>query len=173
LPGWIKKLPTLNASLNGLSAILLLLGWVLIRARSAPDGSGSLQEGISYDIARTKRRFVRAHVIVMLTALTFSALFLTSYLVYHSQAGSTPFNSAGPSRVLYFTILLSHTALAVAVVPLVTLTLLRAIRRQYSKHLLIAQVTFPIWLYVAVTGVVIYLMLYHLPSAPSPAPVLI
>jgi protein SCO1 len=169
LPGWIKNLPSVNASLNGLSAILLLLGWALIRQRRAPSGSGSLPAGFSHEIALTERRFVRAHVVVMLAALTVSALFLTSYLVYHSQAGSTPFPSAGPSRVLYFTILLSHTALAVAVVPLVTLTLLRAIRRQYSKHVSIAQVTFPIWLYVAITGVVIYLMLYHLPTAPSPA----
>jgi protein SCO1 len=116
---------------------------------------------------------VRAHVVVMLTALTFSALFLTSYLVYHSQAGSTPFPSAGASRVLYFTILLSHTALAVAIVPLIALTLLRAARRQYSKHASLAQVTFPIWLYVAITGVVIYFMIYHLATTPSPAPSLI
>jgi protein SCO1 len=173
LPGWIKELPALNASLNGLSAILLLLGWSLIRQRSSPNGSGSLRAGVSQEIALTERRFVRAHVVVMLTALTFSALFLTSYLVYHSQAGSTPFRSSGPSRVLYFTILLSHTALAVAVVPLVTLTLLRAFRRQYAKHVLMAQVTFPIWLYVAITGVIIYLMLYHLPTTPSAAPGLI
>jgi protein SCO1 len=170
LAGWIKKLPALNASLNGLSAMLLLLGWALIRKRSAGNGSTSLQAGLSPEIPLTTRPFVRAHVIVMLTALTFSALFLTSYLVYHSQAGSTPFSSTGPSRVLYFSILLSHTALAIAVVPLIALTLLRASRRQYSKHVVMAQTTFPIWLYVAITGVVIYLMLYHLPISPSPPP---
>ena len=170
LPGWIKSLPAVNASLNGLSAILLLLGWILIRQRTSPHGSGSSRANVPGESGLTERRFVRAHVVVMLTALTVSALFLTSYLVYHSQAGSTPFPLAGPPRVLYFTILLSHTALAVAVVPLVTLTLLRAIRGQYSKHVSLAQVTFPIWLYVATTGVVIYLMLYHLPIASSAAP---
>jgi uncharacterized membrane protein YozB (DUF420 family) len=100
--------------------------------------------------------------------LTLSALFLTSYLVYHSQAGSTPFPHPGAVRVVYFTILLSHTSLAIAVVPMVTLILVRAVRRQYARHAALAQVTFPIWLYVANTGVVIYLMLYHLAASPGP-----
>jgi protein SCO1/2/putative membrane protein len=104
----------------------------------------------------------------MLTALTFSTLFLTSYLVYHSQAGSIPFPLGGLSRALYFTILLSHTALAGVLVPLIALTLLRAVRKQFVRHASLAQVTFPIWLYVAITGVVIYFMLYHLPEALAP-----
>ena len=87
----------------------------------------------------------------------------TCYLVYHYQAGSTPFRGVGPIRLVYFTILLSHTVLATfGVVPLVALTLTRALRRQFDRHARIAQVTFPIWLYVSITGVVIYLMLYQL-----------
>jgi protein SCO1/2/putative membrane protein len=162
LPGWIKSLPAVNASLNGLSAVSLLLGWILIRRRRASDVTLSSRAETSGGRFPSQRRFVRAHIVAMLTALAFSGAFLTCYLVYHSQAGSTPFPSVGPSRVLYFTILLSHTALAVAVVPLVTFTLLRALRRQYAKHLTLAQATFPIWLYVSTTGVAIYFMLYHL-----------
>lgn len=103
----------------------------------------------------------------MLTAVGLSVLFLTSYVVYHSQAGSTAFPHEGPLRVLYFTILFSHLSLAIAVIPLVSLTLIRAIRGNYAGHLAVAQLTFPIWLYVAVTGVVIYVMLYHLPLPSS------
>ena len=165
LPGWIRMLPTLNASLNGLSAVLLILGWILIRQRPAPD---PLEPSPAATLPRKsglfKSRVVRAHAVVMLSAVVISTLFLTSYLVYHSQAGGTPFPHDGPLRILYFTILLSHTALAVTVVPLVTMTLLRALRGNYAKHVALAQVTFPIWLYVATTGVVIYLMLYHLPT---------
>jgi protein SCO1/2/putative membrane protein len=154
LPHWVRLLPTLNATLNGTCGALLMLGWVLIRRRDAAwarsDGTQRLG-GV-----------IRAHVIVMLTAVTISVIFLASYLVYHSQARATPFPLGGPIRVVYFTILLSHTALAVAVVPLVSLTLIRAIRERYAKHIALAQLTFPIWLYVSITGVVIYLMLYHL-----------
>jgi protein SCO1 len=168
LPGWIKILPTVNASLNGLCAVLLILGWILIRQRPAVD-----RQVLSPPAALPRQkglfgsRVVRAHVIVMLTAVAISTLFLTSYVVYHSQAGATEFPHHGPLRILYFTILLSHTALAVAVVPLVTITLLRALRGNYAKHAALAQVTFPVWLYVATTGVVIYLMLYHLPTQAS------
>jgi protein SCO1 len=165
LPAWIKNLPAVNASLNGLSAVFLLLGWLLIRQRTAAEELGLSRADPAGMSGIESRRFVRAHIVVMLTALAFSAIFLTCYLVYHSQAGSTPFPSVGPSRVLYFTILLSHTALAVAVVPLVTLTLVRAVRREYARHVSIAQVTFPIWLYVSTTGVMIYFMLYHIPPA--------
>ncbi len=164
LPGWVKKLPTVNASLNGTCAILLVLGWILIRQRGKAPQLETTSPAAARGSGALGRRFVRAHAVVMLTSVSVSALFLASYLVYHSQAGSVPYPFGGPSRVVYFTILLSHTALAIAVVPLVAFTLLHAIRRQYTKHLAIAQTTFPIWLYVAITGVVIYLMLYHLPT---------
>ena len=173
LPVWVKNLPTLNASLNGVCAILLLAGWVLIRKRNAPDRSDSSTVTSLANRSLLKRPVVRAHVVVMLAAVGLSALFLTSYVVYHSQAGSTAFPAEGPLRVLYFTILLSHLSLAIGVIPLVSLTLIRAIRGNYAGHLAIAQLTFPIWLYVAITGVVIYLMLYHLPTLPSPAGVII
>ncbi len=169
LPGWVKKLPTVNASLNGTCAALLVLGWILIRQRAtSPRLAKSLPEA-ARDSGVLGRRFVRAHAVVMLASVSVSAVFLASYLVYHSQAGSMPYPFGGPSRVVYFTILLSHTALAIAVVPLVAFTLLHAFRRQYTKHLALAQTTFPIWLYVAITGVVIYLMLYHLPTQVGPA----
>ena len=147
LPTWVKFLPTLNATLNGLCAVLLITGWTFIRKRHTPSAAGSPATG-----GLLARPAVRAHVFVMLSAVTISALFLTSYLVYHGQAGATAFPSQGPVRVLYFTILLSHTALAVAVVPLVTVTLIRAFRGNYAGHLAVAQLTFPIWLYVAITG---------------------
>jgi protein SCO1/2/putative membrane protein len=165
LPRWVKILPTVNASLNGLCAFLLVLGWMLIRRRPT---MGQSDLGPSATRSSSNRLFqswvVLAHVIVMLTAVVISILFLTSYLVYHYQAGSTAFPHEGPLRVLYFTILLSHTALAIAVVPLVITTLVRALRGNYAKHAALAQVAFPIWLYVATTGVVIYLMLYLLPT---------
>jgi protein SCO1 len=194
LPGWVRFLPTVNASLNGLCAGLLLVGWILIRWRHALDvGPNFIQEVIEFvgrifilrrpapfrekfvssaDPARELplilRPAVRAHATCMLLAVTASTLFLTSYLVYHGQAGSVSFRHGGWLRIVYFTILLSHTALAtLGVVPLVILTLIRALRHDYQKHAQIAQVTFPIWLYVSVTGVVIYLMLYHFPMHAS------
>jgi protein SCO1/2/putative membrane protein len=167
LPDWVKNLPTLNASLNGVSAALLVVGWILIRKRTGANRWGSHDSATGAQGALLERGVVRAHITVMLAAVGVSAIFLTCYLVYHSQAGSMPFQSEGPLRVLYFTILLSHLCLAIAVIPLVTLTLIRAIRRNYAGHVAIAQLTFPIWLYVAVTGVVIYLMLYHLPTHSS------
>jgi protein SCO1 len=173
LPAWLQKLPALNASLNGLCAILLVVGWILIRKRSIAERSASVQSptGTAGDLLN--RPVVRAHIAVMLAAVGLSALFLTSYLVYHSQAGSTAFPHEGPLRVVYFTILLSHLTLAIAVVPLVATTLIRAIRRNYAGHLAVAQLTFPIWLYVSVTGVVIYVMLYHLPTQSSLSGVII
>ena len=104
----------------------------------------------------------------MVLAVLTSAIFLVCYLVYHYHAGSVPFPGQGPTRWLYFTVLISHTFLATfGVVPLVFLTLLRALQRDFSRHRLIAATTFPIWVYVSVTGVLIYLMLYHLPIADS------
>jgi protein SCO1/2/putative membrane protein len=167
LPGWVKRLPTLNATLNGVCAVLLIAGWVLIRSRHSRPRSGSPSSGPASDVGLVSRPVVRGHVALMLSAVGLSALFLTSYLVYHSRAGATVFQSDGFLRVLYLTILFSHLSLAIAVIPLVSLTLIRAIRRNYASHLAIAQLTFPIWLYVAITGVVIYLMLYHLPTQPS------
>jgi protein SCO1/2/putative membrane protein len=146
-PAWVRRLPAVNASLNATCTLLLLLGWGLIR-------SGR----------------VRGHVTAMILAVATSALFLGCYLLYHSFAGSRPFRGTGPIRAVYFTVLLSHTLLAtLGVVPLVVLTLTRALRRQFDRHARIARVTFPIWLYVSVTGVVIYLMLYQLPLASSGA----
>jgi len=168
LPRWVRILPTLNASLNALCAALLLVGWLLVRRQvitaegsaraSDPTGSNPLID----------RPFVRAHATCMLLAVTTSTLFLVSYLVYHSQAGSMPFRHGGAFRVLYFTILLSHTVLATfGVVPLVLVTLTRALQHDFTKHVPIAQVTFPIWLYVSITGVVIYLILYGFPVSGS------
>jgi len=135
----VRDLPALNATLNGLSAVLLLLGYVCIR---------------------TGRR--EAHRAFMLAAFACSTAFLASYLVYHAQVGSVPFRGTGPVRSLYFTILLTHTTLAVTVVPLVLVTLRRALGQRFAAHRAIARVTLPLWAYVSVTGVVIYVMLYRL-----------
>jgi uncharacterized membrane protein YozB (DUF420 family) len=132
-------LPTLNASLNATAAIFLVLGWLLIR-------SG--------------RR--RAHRASMLAAFTCSCAFLVSYLIYHAQAGSVPYTGQGLLRQFYFTILITHTILAAAVPFLAAMTLVRALRGQFDKHRRLARWTLPIWLYVSVTGVVVYWMLYRL-----------
>ncbi len=142
---WVAFLPTLNASLNGLCSVLLLIGLGLIL-------SG--------------RR--RAHIACMTAALCVSVLFLGSYLVYHALiGGGTPFPHAGPIRIFYFTVLLSHVVLAAAVVPLILLTVTRAIQGRYAQHAALARVTYPVWLYVSITGVVVYWMLYQLPPAMS------
>ena len=135
----LHDLPTLNAVLNATSALLLLVGYRLIRAG---------------------RR--EAHRKVMLLALACSALFLTSYLVYHFQVGSVRFRGEGPVRTLYFTILITHTVLAVAIVPLILVTLSRALRGRFELHRRLARLTLPLWAYVSVTGVVVYWMLYRL-----------
>jgi len=135
----VSDLPALNATLNGTAAILLVIAWVLIR-----------------------RGRVQAHRTVMLAAFCTSVLFLISYLVYHAQVGSVRFTKQGPIRAVYFTILLTHTFLAAAIVPLVLITLSRGLKRQDVRHRAIARWTMPIWLYVSVTGVVVYLMLYRL-----------
>ena len=136
----VSDLPALNAALNATSALLLLTGYVLI-----------------------KRQQREAHEKVMLAALTSSALFLISYVVYHLQVGSVRFTLAGPIRVVYFFILITHVVLAVVIVPLVIATSLRAFRRRFEAHRRIARVTLPLWGYVSVTGVLVYWMLYHLP----------
>jgi len=132
-----SQLPTLNAALNSLSAVFLCAGYLFIRAKN-----------------------IRAHRACMLSAFGCSIVFLASYLIYHYQVGSVPYKGQGWIRGVYFAILLTHTILAVAVVPLVSITLIRALRERFAAHRRIARWTFPIWLYVSVTGVVIYLMLY-------------
>ena len=131
--------PKINATLNGCTALLLVTGRTLI--------------------ARGK---MAAHRAVMLTAFATSSLFLASYLYYHAHVGSVHFPGTGWWRVIYFTILTSHTILAAAIVPLVLITLSRALRQRFDRHRAIARWTFPLWLYVSVTGVVIYLMLYRI-----------
>ncbi len=135
----LHDLPTLNAFLNALSALLALTGYVLIR--------------------RGRRE---AHRRAMLAALACSALFLTSYLAYHVQVGSVPFTGQGAVRTAYFAILLSHTVLAVGILPLIAFTLAHALRARFDRHRRIARLTLPLWTYVSVTGVVVYFMLYHL-----------
>ena len=140
----LADLPALNAVLNGTSAVLLAVGYVLIRQRR-----------------------IAAHRACMLLALVTSAAFLVSYLTYHYHVGSVAYRGAGWARPVYFTILITHTILAVAVVPLALVTVTRALRERFDRHVRIARLTLPIWFYVSVTGVVIYLMLY---GAGRPAP---
>ncbi|MEO6808065.1 MAG: DUF420 domain-containing protein [Isosphaeraceae bacterium] len=142
--GWVLRLPAVNATLNATSGLLLVIGWILIRSKR-----------------------VRGHVACMAGAVGVSVLFLVSYLIYHYQVGSVSFQGVGLVRTLYFTVLLSHTVLAAAIVPLVALTLTRALRGRYQEHARIARVTFPIWLYVALTGVIVYFMLYQLDLSTS------
>lgn len=134
----VSQLPSLNASLNALSAILLMAGYIFIRSRN-----------------------IKAHKTCMLAAFASSVFFLIFYLVYHYQVGSVPFKGQGGIRLVYFTILLTHTILATAVVPLALVTLFRALKERFDRHRRIARWTFPIWLYVSVTGVVVYWMLYQ------------
>jgi len=135
----VSDLPAVNATLNATCALLLCYGWWLIRGRR---------------IAEHRR--------VMLAAFGTSSLFLISYLVYHAQVGSVRFTGQGPIQILYFTILLTHTVLAAVIVPLVLMSLSRGLKRQDARHRAIARWTMPLWLYVSVTGVIVYLMLYHL-----------
>ncbi|MGB5296096.1 MAG: DUF420 domain-containing protein [Thermoanaerobaculia bacterium] len=136
----LSTLPTLNASLNGLSATFLVGGYWMVRQRR-----------------------IGAHRACMLVAFACSVLFLVSYLFYHSQVGSMRFQGTGTLRTFYLTVLLTHSALAAAVPILAAITLMRALRGRFDKHAAIARWTLPIWLYVSVTGVVVYWMLYHLP----------
>ena len=134
----VLDLPALNAALNGVATVFLVAGYAFIRARK-----------------------IAAHRASMLAAVTASALFLVSYLVYHANAGSKPFEGTGSVRAVYFFILITHIVLAAAIVPMVLVTLARALKQRFDRHAAIARRTFPIWLYVSVTGVIIYLMLYR------------
>lgn len=139
--GWVRQLPGLNATLNSLSLACLMLGFLAIR-----------------------RGKVALHRASMLAALAASTAFLVSYLVYHGQVGNVPFRPTGPIRSVYFTILVSHTILATVMVPMIVLTFLRAFRGDFQAHAKIARITLPIWMYVSFTGVIIFLMLYRLPT---------
>jgi uncharacterized membrane protein YozB (DUF420 family) len=134
-----STLPAVNAALNATSGIFLLTGYVLI-----------------------KKRQINAHRNAMLAAFASSTLFLTSYLVYHYHAGSRPFPGVGAIRLVYFVILISHVLLAIAILPLAISTLTKGLRGQYVRHKRVAKWTFPLWMYVSVTGVVVYVMLYQL-----------
>lgn len=134
----IADLPLLNAVLNATSAVLLVIGYSLIRQGR-----------------------VRQHRAVMISALVVSTLFLTSYVIYHANIGSKPFPGHGPVRVVYFIILITHVTLAATVPPLALITLTRGLRAKFDRHVAIAKWTLPIWLYVSVTGVIVYLMLYR------------
>ena len=136
---YISYLPHLNAFLNGTSAVLLFAGYSFIRKRN-----------------------VVAHRACQVAALVVSILFLASYLTYHFHHGATRFPGTGLARPIYFTILISHTILAVVIVPLVTLTFHRALRGDFVRHRRIARITLPLWLYVSITGVIVYLMLYQI-----------
>lgn len=131
--------PTLNAILNATSGIFLIAGYRFIRRKRIPQ-----------------------HKFCMLAAVTASILFFISYLYYHYHAGSKAFAGQGFIRTVYFVILLSHTILAVVNVPFVIITLTRALKEKFDHHARIARWTFPLWMYVSITGVIVYLMLYHL-----------
>jgi len=135
----IEDLPGLNATLNAIAAALLVGGYIMIR-----------------------RRRIAAHKRFMLSAFATSALFLASYLVYHYNIGSRPFTGQGPIRVVYFTILITHVVLAAAILPMALITLNHALRERFERHVPIARWTLPVWLYVSVTGVVVYWMLYRM-----------
>ena len=135
----VSALPSLNAALNASSAVLLTTGWLSIR-----------------------RRRVGAHRACMLAAAVVSMAFLASYVIYHALAGSRPFGGHGWLRAVYFVLLLTHVVLAAVVVPFVLTTLWRALRGDFVRHVRVARWTLPVWLYVSVTGVLVYWMLYHL-----------
>lgn len=135
----VSMLPAVNALLNGLSATLLTAGYVFIR-----------------------RRHVAAHLTCMLSAFVVSTLFLLSYVVYHYHAGSRPFTGTGGIRALYLGLLLTHIVLAAVILPLALTTIYRALSAQFVRHRAIARWTLPLWLYVSITGVIIYWMLYRL-----------
>jgi len=134
----VHDLPALNATLNAISGVLLVCGWVLIRARR-----------------------IAQHRACMIAAFTTSSLFLISYVVYHAQVGSVHFPRYGFVRPIYFTILITHVTLAATVPPLAIVTLSRGLKARYPQHRRIARWTFPIWLYVSVTGVLVYVLLYQ------------
>lgn len=135
----LESLPTINACFNTLCTVFLVTGYVMIRQKRIP-----------------------AHRACMLSALACSILFLAGYLTYHFQVGTTVYKGEGILRPIYFTILVTHTILAIVIVPMVLVTLIRALRERFDRHKAIARWTLPIWMYVSVTGVVVYIMLYRL-----------
>jgi putative membrane protein len=135
----VTDLPALNATLNGIAAIFLTIGYVCIRQRR-----------------------IAQHRACMIAAFVTSTLFLISYLIYHAHIGSRPFTGQGAIRVVYYTILITHVILAAAIVPMVLMTMSRALRNQFARHKAIARWTLPIWLYVSITGVIVYVMLYQM-----------
>ena len=140
----LHTLPAVNATLNATAAVLLITGYLLIL-----------------------RKRIQAHKRVMLTAFGVSIAFLICYVIYHSQVGSVHYQKTGLLRALYFSILITHTTLAATVPVLAVITLRRALRGDFARHYKIARWTFPIWLYVSVTGVVVYWMLYHYAGATA------
>ena len=135
----VHSLPAVNATLNATSAVLLVTGYICIRLKR-----------------------IQVHKRIMITAFCVSVAFLVCYLVYHAQVGSVHYAKTGPIRLVYFSILITHTILAAAVPVLAVITLRRAWRGDFARHRRIARWTLPIWLYVSVTGVVVYLMLYRI-----------
>jgi uncharacterized membrane protein YozB (DUF420 family) len=135
----ITSLPAINAFLNGLSAVLLFTGYMFIRRGKVP-----------------------YHRACMVSAFISSSIFLASYLYFHFHAGMVRFSGQGPVWPIYFTLLATHTILAIVIVPMVLIALYRALTRQFVRHRAIARWTYPLWMYVSVTGVIIYLMLYRL-----------
>lgn len=135
----VSDLPVVNASLNAIATVLLIVGYVCIRQRR-----------------------ISAHRAAMVAAFASSVLFLISYLIYHAHAGSRPFPGQGNIRVVYFVILITHVVLAATIPPLAGVTLWRAYRRRFDRHMKIARWTLPLWLYVSITGIVVYWMLYRL-----------
>ncbi|HJR61103.1 MAG TPA: DUF420 domain-containing protein [Vicinamibacterales bacterium] len=135
----LTDLPAVNATLNGISAVLLVIGYTLIRRRRIPQ-----------------------HRRVMIAAFATSTLFLICYVIYHANVGSKPFTGQGPIRPVYFVILITHIVLAAFVPPLALVTLVRGLRARYDAHARLARWTLPVWLYVSVTGVIVYVMLYQL-----------
>lgn len=134
----VHDLPAVNASLNALSGVLLLTGYIMIRTRR-----------------------IKQHRRCMIAAFITSSVFLVCYIVYHAQVGSVPFTRQGLVRPLYFTILVTHVTLAATVLPLALVTLSRGLKGRYPQHIRIARWTLPIWLYVSVTGVLVYVLLYQ------------
>lgn len=139
VPPQFAMFPAIDATLNGTSAVLLFIG------------RGFIKQGR-----------MAAHRAMMIAALISSSVFLACYLYYHWHVGSIHFQGQGWSRPVYFTILISHTILAAAIVPLIIITLSRALRERYDRHRRIARWTYPLWMYVSITGVIVYFMLYHL-----------
>jgi putative membrane protein len=134
----LHDLPAINAALNGISAVLLVVAWILILNRR-----------------------IDAHRRVMIAAFSTSSLFLVCYVIYHAQVGSVRFTRQGLVRPLYFGILITHVTLAAAVLPLAIITLSRGLKARFDRHRAIARWTLPIWLYVSVTGVLVYVLLYQ------------